>query len=235
MRSGTRSGFGEQMLKNPDSFRRIVAGVALLAWPVLEFLAFLTSPPGAEHDPAVFREHPALVQVSGLLYLWTALALIPVVLGLAHLLRHRAPTTGNIGAALGLVGAGHALTLFTTDFYDLALAQTLPDAQAEAVTARAGELPGFLYGMLLPGFLAHVGLLTLLVGLVVAGVAPWWVPLAALAGTVVPFVTMNQPPAVQSTGALLHLAAYGWIALHVLRMPDVGWRAGLTAPTPSHV
>src|SRR6478752_472967 len=80
---------------------------------------------------------------------------------------------------------------------------SLSDAQAEAVTARAGELPGFLYGMLLPGFLAHIGLLTLLVGLVVAGIAPWWVPLAALAGTVVPFVTMDQPPAVQSTGALL--------------------------------
>jgi len=70
---------------------------------------------------------------------------------------------------------------------------SLSDAQAEAVTARAGELPGFLYGMLLPGFLAHIGLLTLLVGLVV-----------------------------------------GWIALHVLRMPDAGWRAGLTAPPPSH-
>ncbi|MGV9775976.1 hypothetical protein [Streptosporangium sp. NPDC003464] len=220
-------------MKNPDSFRRIAAGVALLAWPVLEFLAFLTSPPGAEHDPAVFREHPALVQVSGLLYLWAALTLIPVVLGLAHLLRGRAPGTGNAGAVLGLLGAGHALTLFTTDFYDLALAQTLPDAQAEAVTARAGELPGFLFGMLLPGFLVHVGLLTLLIGLVAARIAPWWVPLTALAGTVVPFVTMDRPPAVQSVGALLHLAAYGWIALRVLRMPDADWRAGLTAPPPS--
>ncbi|GAA3122205.1 hypothetical protein [Streptosporangium carneum] len=221
------------MLKNPDAFRRIVTGVALLAWPVLEFLAFLTSPPSSEHDPAVFREHPGLVQVSGLLFLWTALSLIPVILGLAHLLRRRAPLVGNIGAALGLLGAGHALTLFTTDFYDLALAQILPDAQAEAVTARVGELWGFLYGMLLPGFLAHVGLFTLLIGLVVAGVAPWWVPVVALAGTVVPFVTMEQSTAVQSVGSLLHLAAYGWIALRVLRTSDAEWRTGVTAPPPS--
>ncbi|MEV7005770.1 hypothetical protein [Streptosporangium sp. NPDC051022] len=221
------------MLKNPDSFRRTVAGGALLAWPVLEFLAFLTSPPSSDHDPAVFREHPDLVQVSGLLFLWTALSLIPVILGLAHLLRHRAPRTGNIGAALGLLGAGHALTLFTTDFYDLALAQTLPDAQAKAVTARVGELWGFLYGMLLPGFLAHIGLFILLVGLAVTGVIPRWVPVVALAGTVAPFLVQEQSVAVQSVGALFHLAAYGWIALRVLRTSDAEWRAGLTGLPPS--
>ncbi|MFF4990916.1 hypothetical protein ACFY19_27285 [Streptosporangium saharense] len=223
------------MLKNPDSFRRIVAGIALLAWPVLEFLAFLTSPPSATHAPAVFRAHPDLVQVSGLLFLWATLSLIPVVLALAHLLRRGAPVAGNVGAALGLLGTGHALTLFTTDFYDLALAQTLPDAQAELVTARTGELWGFLYGMLLPGFLSHVGLFVLLIGLLRAGIVPWWVPVAALAGTLTPFLTQDRAPAVQALGALFHLAAYGWIALRVLRASDSAWRAGLTAPPASPV
>ncbi|MED7925185.1 hypothetical protein SMD20_13105 [Nonomuraea sp. LP-02] len=215
------------MLKNPDTFRRTVAGVALLAWPVFQFLAFLTSPPGAEHDPDVFRTHATTVQVSALLYVWAALSLIPVVLALAHLLRERAPRASGIGTALGLIGAGHGLTLFTTDFYDLALAQTLPADQAEAVTRRANELWGFVYGMLLPGFLLHAGLITLLVTLAAVRLAPWWVPVAALAGTIVPFVTMTQAPVVQSTGSLLQLAAYGWIALRVLRMPDAEWR-GLT-------
>ncbi|MFI7533104.1 hypothetical protein [Streptosporangium sp. NPDC049376] len=213
----------------------MVAGTALLAWPVLEFLAFLTSPPSATHDPAVFREHPDLVQVSGLLFLWATLALVPVVLGLAHLLRRRAPMAGDIGAALGLLGAGHALTLFTTDFYDLALAQSLPDAQAEAVTARAGELWGFLYGMLLPGFLTHIGLFVLLVGLLTARIVPWWVPVAALVGTLTPFLTQDRAPAVQALGALFHLLAYGWVALRVLRASDSAWRAGLTAPPASPV
>ncbi|MGJ6963306.1 hypothetical protein ACSDR0_15475 [Streptosporangium sp. G11] len=221
-------------MKNTDSFRRVVAGIALLAWPVLEFLAFLTSPPGAEHDPDIFREHATTVQVSALLYVWATLSLIPVVLALAHLLRERAPRASGIGAAIGLIGSGHALTLFTTDFYDLALAQTLPAAQAEAVTARAGELWGFLYGMLLPAFLCHVGLFTLLIALAAVRVAPWWVPVVAIVGTVVPFVAIGQSPAVQSVGALLHLAAYGWIALRVLRMPDAEWTGGVRAPLPSH-
>ncbi|MFC3817595.1 hypothetical protein [Planomonospora venezuelensis] len=223
------------MMKNPDSFRRVVAGIALLAWPAFEFLAFFTSPPGADHTPGIFRENATAVQVSALLYIWATLSLIPAVLGMAHLLKYRAPRTGAAGAALGLVGAGHGLTLFTTDFYDLALAQVLRDAEAEKVIERAGELWGFLYGMLLPGFLLHIGLFTLLIGLAATRLAPWWVPVAAAVGTVVPFVTMEQPPAVQSTGALLHLASYGWIALRVLRMPQREWQgAELTDRPLSH-
>jgi hypothetical protein len=214
----------ERVLKNPDTFRRVAAGLALFAWPVLEFLAFLTMPPGAEHEPAIFRANATAVQVSALLYIWAALSLIPAVLAMGHLLRERAPVVSGIGTALGLVGAGLGLTLFTTDFYDLALAQALPDTQAAAVTQRANELWGFVYGMLLPGFVLHLALLTLLVTLAKVKIAPWWVPIAALAGTVVPFVTMEQAPVVQSTGALLHLAAYGCIALRVLRMSDTEWR-----------
>lgn len=212
------------MLKNPDSFRRVTGGVALLIWPVFEFLAFLTAPPGAEHDPEIFRTHETSVQVSALLYVWAALTIIPVVLALAHLLRERAPRASGIGAALGLIGAGHGLTLFSTDFYDLALAQTLPADQAVAVTERATSLWGFVYGMLLPGFLMHVGLFTLLITMAAVKAAPWWVPGIALVGTLVPFLTVEQAPAVQATGALLHLAAYGWIALRVLRMTDAEWR-----------
>ncbi|MEV4225462.1 hypothetical protein [Nonomuraea sp. NPDC049725] len=215
------------MMKDPDAFRRVAAAIALFAWPVLEFLAFLTSPPGAEHDPAVFRTNATAVQVSALLYIWAALSLIPVVLALGHLLRRRAPVTSGIATAAGLIGAGLGLTLFTTDFYDLALAQTLPDAQAEAVTQQANSLPGFVYGMLLPGFALHLALLTLLVSLAKVKSVPWWVPAAALAGTLVPFLTMDQAPVVQSTGALLHLAAYGWIGRRVLRMTDAEWRSGV--------
>ncbi|MER6512060.1 hypothetical protein ABT158_34945 [Nonomuraea sp. NPDC001636] len=204
----------------------MAAGLALLAWPVLEFLAFLTTPPATHHDPDIFRANATAVQVSALLYVWAVLSLIPVVLAMGHLLRERAPVVSGIGTAFGLVGAGLGLTLFTTDFYDLALAQALPDAQAEEITRQANQLWGFVYGMLLPGFLLHIALLTLLITLAAVKIAPWWVPVAALAGTVVPFVTMAQASVVQSTGALLHLAAYGWIALRVLRMSDIEWHGG---------
>nr|BFE86774.1 hypothetical protein GCM10020093_093750 [Planobispora longispora] len=91
------------------------------------------------------------MQVSALLYIWATLSLIPAILGMAHLLKYRAPRTGFIGAALGLIGAGHGLTLFTTDFYDLALAQSLSDAQADEVIMRAGELWGSCSACCCPG------------------------------------------------------------------------------------
>jgi len=218
--------------REPDSgarppapgFRRIVAGVALLAWPVLEFLAFVTSPPGSTHDPLIFREQDTKVQISALLYLWATMAVIPTVLGMSHLLRGRLPRLSNIGGAIGLLGAAHGLTLFTTDFYDLALAHELAPAQAEQVTARANDLWGFVYGMLLPGFLMHVGLYTLLIGVVVARIVPWWTVPVALVGTIVPFLTVELSPLVQSTGALLHILVYGMLALRVLRMSNEAWR-----------
>lgn len=40
------------------------AGAALIAWPTLHFLGFLTSPPGETHEPPLYREHATLVQVS---------------------------------------------------------------------------------------------------------------------------------------------------------------------------
>ncbi|WP_214111217.1 hypothetical protein [Acrocarpospora catenulata] len=210
-----------------DSFRRSVAAASLVAWPVLLFLAFLTSPPGTTHDPDIFLAHQTKVEVSGVLFHWATLAMIPAMLGLAGLLRQRAPRLANAGAALGLIGAASAGTLFMADFYDLALARTIPADQAIKVTAVAADLPGVVYGMVFPAFLSHLGALILVIGLAATRIAPWWLPVAVIAGIVVPFLTVEQPPAVQSTGALLQLVAYGWAALRTLRLP-------LRTPTPAH-
>ncbi|GAB1816939.1 hypothetical protein [Herbidospora sp. RD11066] len=208
-----------------DKYRRTVAAGALVAWPVLLFAAFLTSPPSEEHDPVLFASMPGQVQISGLLFLYASLAMIPALFGLAAPLYPRAGTLANVGLTLGLFGAAVACTLFMTDFYDLALAQNVPAETAEKVTAAAGELPGFLFGMLFPAFLSHVGVLILVVGMAVKKVAPWWVPVGVVAGIVWPFVVLSSSPAMQSIGSLLELAALAWVARTVLRTP-------VRTPTP---
>ncbi|GAA1016991.1 hypothetical protein Aple_083850 [Acrocarpospora pleiomorpha] len=205
-----------------DSFRRHAAAGSLVAWPVLLFLAFLTSPPGTDHNPAIFLAHATKVQVSAVLFLWAAAAMIPGMLALAGLLRERAPRLANLGAAVGMIGSAAAVSLFMTDFYDLALAQTLPADQAVAVTAAAGDLAGFVYAILLPAFLSHVGALILTISLAATRIGPWWLPVLVVAGIAIPFLTVTQPPAVQSTGALCQLVAYGWAAWRVLRTPIPG-------------
>lgn len=217
MRFGAGGRLAEGMT---DTYRRTVAAGALIAWPLLLFAAFLTSPPSEEHDPVLFASMPGQVQVSGLLFLYATLAMIPALFGLAAPLYPRARGLANTGLTLGLFGAASACTLFMTDFYDLALAQTVPAETARQVTAAAGELPGFVFGMLLPGFLTHVGTLVLVVGLAVKRAAPWWVPVAVVAGIGWPFVVASTSPATQSIGSLLELAALAWVARAVIRTPS---------------
>ncbi|GIH26644.1 hypothetical protein Aph01nite_49540 [Acrocarpospora phusangensis] len=154
-----------------------------------------------------------------MLFHWATIAMIPGMLALAGLLRERAPRTANLGAAVGMVGSASAVSLFMTDFYDLALARNLPADQAVAATAAASDLPGFVYGILLPAFLSHAGALILTVSLAATRVAPWWLPVLVTVGIAIPFLTAEQPPAAQSTGALCQLVAYGWAALRTLRTP----------------
>ena len=45
-------------MKDSDRYRRVVAGLALVAWPVLHLAGFITGLEGAVHDPAVFAANP---------------------------------------------------------------------------------------------------------------------------------------------------------------------------------
>lgn len=206
-----------------DGTRRLITSGSLVLFPALLFLAFLTSPPGRDHDPDVFRAQASKVEISAVFFHWSVVVTIFAVIGLAWAARTRA--LSQTGAVLGLVGAAAGSGLFIADFYDLAAAQNLTAEQAEALTRTVEEYPGYLYGFLLPAFLMHIGLLCLLIALVRDGRAPWWSPVLAAVSTAVPFVLGDQEPVVQSVGPLLQLVAYGAVALRLFRDPLPG-RAG---------
>ncbi|GAA1860480.1 hypothetical protein [Asanoa iriomotensis] len=203
---------------------RVVAGLALVAWPLLHLAGFLTSPPGETHEPDLYREHAALVQVSAVILHYSAILIVPVVLALAHLLRARMPRLAVVAGLVGALAAVNGSALLLTDFYDLALAHSLPDAQAVAVTELANGYPGVLYGFLLPAFLVHPALIVLAVALTRTGDLRWWQLTLLVAGLVIPFLTTGQAPVVQSVGPVLILAALAPLGLRVLRMPPERWR-----------
>ncbi|WP_018657072.1 hypothetical protein [Actinomadura flavalba] len=200
-----------------ESVRRRLAAVCLLLYGVLLFLGFVTGPDGAEHVPAVFRAEAATVQLSAVLLHWAIVALVAALVGLAPLLRGSVVATIGWGAAF--LGYVNASGLLVGDFYDLALAQKAPDAVSTAVMDTAGGLPGFVFGFLLPAFLSHLGMLAVLVVLVRRGFAPWWTPVAVVAGIVLPFVVAGQASAVQAVGPLVQLAGYAALAARLLRAP----------------
>ncbi|NUR90976.1 MAG: hypothetical protein HOY71_43460 [Nonomuraea sp.] len=199
---------------------RWVTSVSLVLYPALLFLGFLTSPPGTDHEPWIYRAEAGKVQVSAVLLHWALVVLVFLIAGLAQLTRDR--RLGQAGAILGLIGMVNGAGLLIADFYDLALAQRLTDAQAQAVTVTVDGYAGYALGFLVPAFTGHAGLLLLLIALVRARIAPWWMPVLVVVGTVVPFLTTEQPPAVQALGPLLQLAAYGTLVPRVLRTrPEV--------------
>ncbi|WP_203791060.1 hypothetical protein [Paractinoplanes rishiriensis] len=202
---------------NPARTWRRLAGAALIAWPLMHFGGFVTSPPGETHEPAVFREHATLVQISAVLLHYSAVLIVAVVLGMAYLLYDRMPRLAVGAAIVGVLAAVNGSGLLMMDFYDLALAETIPDAQAVAVTGQAAAYGGFVYGFLLPAFLLHPVLIGLTVALVRAGLARWWQPVLLVGGLALPFLVADQPAAVQALGAVLILGALAPTAVRVLR------------------
>lgn len=213
-----------------DGTRRLVTTGSLVLFPALLFLAFLTSPPGREHEPHIFRAQASKVEISAVLFHWSVVVTIFAIIGLAWAARPRA--LSQTGAVLALAGAASGSGLFIADFYDLAAAQNLTDEQAAALTRTVEGYPGYLYGFLMPAFLLHIGMLCLLIALVRDGKAPWWSPVLMIASAVVPFALGEQEPVVQSVGPLLQLVAYGAVALRLFKAPLPG-RAGSPGRGPA--
>lgn len=188
---------------SPGRFWIRAGAISLILWPIVHFSGFITSPPGRTHAPSVFREHATLVQVSGVLLHYGAVLLVGVILALAWIVRERTPRLSALAGLVGMLAAINGSGLLVSDFYDLALAFEVPDAQAVAVTETAQGYAGILYGFLLPGFLLHPALIALTVATVRAGRARWWQLVLLVAGLALPFLAISESPVVQSLGPLL--------------------------------
>jgi hypothetical protein len=209
-----------------DGFRRWITSGSLVLFPVLLFLAFLTSPSDQNHEPHIFRAQAAKVEISAVLFHWAVIVMVFAIIGMAHAARARALT--QVGAVVALIGAVSGAGLFIADFYDLATAQHLTDEQAVAITKAVDGYPGYFFGFVMPSFVLYIGLLCLLIALVRDRLAPWWVPVLMVAAVLVPFFTGDQAPAVQALGPLLQIVAYGTVAVRLAR------RAPVTTPLPAH-
>ena len=209
---------------NATNFRRTLAGLALIAAPLVGFGAAIMYPrmtddPNA--DLTIIASNPDRFLIANLLLLLMQVLLIPAFLGLIHLLRDRSAILGHIGGGLALLG-----TLGHTAFIGLGLTQlplaTYADrAVVLAVYEQVGRSPVFVILMLaflIPFFL---GILLLSIGLWRARVVPSLVPAFLVLAIVMDFL---GPRAIGFLiASLLFLAGLGWIGVTVLRMPDAEW------------
>lgn len=185
-------------------------------------------------DPAVDESTPATYmagiaetaaadryQISALVLHFSFLLFLPAVIGLWGLSRPGALRT--VGLVLAGMGAATLPGLVVTDYYDIALAQSLPAAQAGEVAERAQELTGA--GLLaMPAVAGMIlGLVLLFVTAVRARQLPAWAPLVLVAALAMPFA-VNSMPMFAAAGAVM-LVLFAVLAgrlLGVGRAPQMG-------------
>ncbi|MFI6451333.1 hypothetical protein ACIBF6_07230 [Streptosporangium amethystogenes] len=216
-------------LSNPLGFRRWAAGVCLIVAPLL-YIA------GAVVDPAlrqggdttgVYGRYPEQVSVSASLLHWSWVLMVPGIIGMIHLIRHRGVVFGHLSGGLALLGVVNFSGLMLGDFFYSRLERALPPAQGEMLAEQAFADPGATFAFQIPGFLGLLGLFLLGLALAHAGHGPWWAPFAIIAGV---FGTLVFPIGTV-VGGLLYLAGSGVIGLRMLRMTDAEW-AGREADQP---
>ncbi|GAA0798202.1 hypothetical protein [Spirilliplanes yamanashiensis] len=189
-------------------WRRAAAG-CLVAAPILLAVATGVDPAlGDDQGYGVYRAHPTAVQWHSLLLHWAWVLFVPGLLGLLAGVRRRGAALARVAWVAVVVGLTTFSALMAFDFFLLALEQTLPDAQVEAVDTRFQGLTWTVAGWQWPGLLGW-GLALLLAPLAAAraGVIRWWAAATALAGTALYFVFAISPvplcligPAVMAVG-----------------------------------
>lgn len=213
-------------------FRRRAMGAAAIVGGLLTAAGFAATVWETAPDKLAYLDSlvvdPLRSQIAAVLLHYGYMGIVPMLLALAAMTRSRWSIGGNIGLALSLPGAFAVTGMLVTDFYDLAIRQSLPPEQAVAVSDAAQALP-------LAGLVGGPLIMLTFVGMTVLGVSAWragffhW---AMVLPVPVSVATIALPlGAVQgiTQGALLGLFMV-LAGVAAWRMSDEEWVTGLRRP-----
>jgi hypothetical protein len=229
------------VISDPNRFRQLVAGLSLIGAPLAGFISCFTDSDEGTGDPgskiyAVVASNAAGIHTTGLVFMLSAVLTVPTALGIAHLLRGRGSTLGNLGAAaLGLGAFAH----FGYGLWQVMISRAVGLDDSAVVTLLDRMSSAVL--VLLPGlFLVDIGIALLAVGLLraraVARWVPWLVIAAMVADLVVQFAGVTAAWPVTALWGVLTVA-FGFIGVRVLALPAIRWASVLavTAVQPEPV
>jgi hypothetical protein len=216
-------------LSDPRRFRRLGAGLCMIAAPLTLLVGALLHPDSgssASEHVAAIAANPGRHYASHTTILFGLVLFLGVILGLVHVLKERAPAVANVGGALAIVGLFGATAIVAVD--GVAFTQIgQPDADAQEMAAlldRIMESAG-------ARAIAVVGALSFLLGMLALAyglwrtrvVRPWMAPVMAVAAIAffLGQVTDNRVVfAVSFAAYFLSLGLLGWMTL---RQTDDEW------------
>lgn len=216
-------------LSDPRGFRKIVAGVCMIAAPALLVVAEIIHPREHSDEAKWLAEVSANTGRQYWAHLLALLALalaLPAILGAMHMLKARRPALGHVGAGLALFGVVSLAAVVGTEFVVWQAAKA-PGTDTAAMTSLIGRIIDSR-GMLLLYLLAltlPLGLLVLGIGLYLSRAAAAWE--AALVAIPVAVGIVSEiaygPRIIPIVTSILFLIGLGSIGLRVLRQTDEEW------------
>ena len=213
----------------PRGHRQKLIGITTIAGGFLTLAGFLvTNWEGSDAGTLGYldslAETPDQSLIAATLLHFGYMGFLPMFLALAIMTRARWKIVGTIGAIAGLLAATGLPGALVTDFYDLAIRQTLSAEQAVA-TSEAAQASPLAASFIIPSFWG------LLVGVVVAGLAAWrarfmpWWPVVLMIGA---FFFGAAPTvlggSISGSGMMILMVAVG---VQVLRMTGQEWATGI--------
>jgi hypothetical protein len=214
---------------NAALFRRNTTSICLALAAILSVLWVALQPP-MDGDPLVaISAAGASADISAFAFVVSQLPFIIAALGIAHLIRDRAPILSAIGGTLGVLGGfGHAV-FGGVQLTQLAMAADSANHEVYAGLL-SGGLPLPLMIMMMCGTAGTVlGIVILGIGLLRAKVGPVWVPYALWGFVLVEFVGTNFTAWASLVSGLLYLASFCALAVTAWRSPILGWMTGTAA------
>jgi hypothetical protein len=218
-------------ITDANNFRRTVAGLCLIAAPLVLLLALLFHPGEGEAGLVqTVAEHPGRVEASNLLIVLSSVLFVPALIGLLRPVRGRGVILVHIGVGLALIGViGHAVW---AGFQVVLVGMVQSGVDREQLSAMVEGGPpnaGFVVVMLmfLAGF--FLGMIVLAVGLWRSRVIPRWAAVCIALAPLLDFLPVDNK-ALFLIGPALAIIGFGAMGLKLLAMSDADREWGSAPP-----
>lgn len=159
---------------DPARLARLGTALACLGAGILWLAGMAVTPWENGRNPlAVVVVNLGRAEVAPVLLHFAFMLTVPACIGLAWLAARRAPILASITIALAVLGSSMSGFL-AMDFYDLAIAQSLPLAQATQIADQAGSFPSTLIILLPSVFALFLAMTAATLSAWRAGLVPVW-------------------------------------------------------------
>ena len=228
------------VLSDPASFRKTMAGLALIGAPAAGFISCLTDSTESLGDKgaslyAVVTAHSGAIWTTGLIFMVSAVLTVPAALGLAHLATRRGAMLAQLGATCMVIGAFGHMGLAT---WQLMISRAAGPGAPAALTAYLDRTAALTPVLVPLTVLLDAGLVLLAAALLraraVPGWAPWSVIVIVAADFVIQFTSVTAAWPVTVVWGVLAVS-FGFIGYRMLTMTPAVWSAAGLAPAPEPV